>query len=196
MKLCNILKELDSRYVTSFTDNEKISFLNHAVRDIYLICSKKSVFKTEINGKIQLPEEINESTIRSVFVGGEEYLNSDRVRGGGARYSIDAENKLKLCDGGAGAAEITYVLYSLFKTLADIEEDASITDKTYYYENQTGGIEDRFSELLVLGALYRMAAAAEDITQAGNFKGQFDRAWFYALTNSYRGKYPLTKMVR
>lgn len=196
MKLCDILRELQARYPSSFTDEEKIAFLNHAVRDIYLICSKKSIYTAEAAEEIQLPEEVNAGTIRSVFLGGEEYLNSARVRSRGLRYTLDAENKLRLSGGGTGNVEITYVLYSLFKTLADIEADDTIADKTAYYESQTGGIEDRFAELLVLGALYRMAAAAEDMTQAGNFKGQFDQSWFYTLTKRYSGSmYPITKMV-
>lgn len=197
MKLIDILKEIDIRLPNTLSAEDKIGFLNHAIRDIYKYCGETFTYKAEADKEVKLPKHITYGLIKSVFVNDEQYFDAKKTRGGKSKFTVNDENNLVLDPAAHGVLSVKYTAYNLFRPLSDVLSDDSIGDKTKFYEEQTGGIDDQFSELLVLGALYRTAAAEEDITQSNNFKGQYDELKRQAMGQRFKkGFYPITKIVR
>jgi hypothetical protein len=197
MKLTDILKEIDTRLPNTLPAEVIIGFLNHTVRAIYIYCGETRTYETNAAKEVLLPEYIKGDLIKSVYAGDEAYLNLKKAPGGRSTYTVNDENILILNPKADGALTISYTPYSLFKTLSEVLSEDTEDDKVKLYEDQTGGICDAFSELLVLGALYRAAEAEEDVTLSNNFRASYEELKRQAMGQRYqKGCYPITKIVR
>lgn len=196
MKICDYIREIDLRMPNSFTDDEKISFLNHTLREMYKICSKELEHKAAADDEILLPEGIDGDSIRAVFVGESEYFERGKVRRAKGEYEI-SERRMHLLPPAKSEAVIKYTPLVLFKTIGEITADGNIEEKNKAYENQNGNIPDKYAEILILGAVYKAALAAEDTALAASYKMWYEERRLRIMLDRYKkGTYPVTKIVR